>query len=343
MNWFSSRSTSEESQQGNTSRATPNEDEIRRKRLARFEALAKESTCSNVAPSEQQTTSRSKQPSSRADTTTPSFTTKSPTTRSVTDIATTQGNQQQSVEQQQEQVICRILKVTLNEPTESEDVVFMKDLKEEWQLEQGNSQVLVTTDRADRILFERLLQMGSGLEPLQYLIDCYQRASDQESLWSVYSHAKVKHSLLDTVTFVKKLIVSYLVLVLSNAELCYTDSPMYRSAHMMEALVEEKLPAGLLKDLVARLEEEEEEDTRAKVFHPIMELVCSKAMKTSLVKGNFAAALRALGTLVSLKPLAVLFTRHRNFNICEERISQPTVTGRNVGCFYFKVICTEYV
>jgi len=70
----------------------------------------------------------------------------------------------------------------------------------------------------------------------------------------------------------------------------------------------------------------------AEIFHPIMELVCSKAMKTSLLQGNFTAPMRALGALVSFKSLAILFTRHRNFNLPKDRISQPFVTGKNVSC-----------
>ncbi|GJQ12331.1 hypothetical protein GpartN1_g4122.t1 [Galdieria partita] len=351
MNWLKSRSSSTssggESQENNeaTSRAAPSEEEVRRKRLARFEALHKGTTCSSVAPSVERTTgdrkesfSKEQAGSSRQSSTTlnknqtslakskdENFQTTSVRSSSV-DVASSQGNKQ-NVEQLQEQVICRILKVTLNEQKSSEDLIFLKELKEEWQSEENSLEVLVTKDRADRIIFERLLQTGSCLNPLQYLMESYQRATDQESLLSISSNAEVKQSLLDTVTFVKKLIVSYLGLLLSNAELFYTDSPMYRSAYMMEALVEDKLPAGLLKDLVTRFEEEED-DSLAEIFHPIMELVCSKAMKTSLVKGNFAATLRALSSLVSFKSLAILFTRHRNFNLSEERISQPSATGR---------------
>ncbi|GJD11072.1 Probable ubiquitin conjugation factor E4 [Galdieria sulphuraria] len=357
MNWLKSRSSSsassthgEESQENKEtqSQATPSEEEVRRKRLARFEVLNKGTSRSTVEPKEQQTTASKKESFSKeqADSHIQSSSTSSmhrnqtslassndknfvaAVRSSSTAVASTQGSKQ-SLEQLQEQIICRILRITLNEQTSSEELIFMKDLKEEWLTEKSSSEVLVTKDRADRIIFERLLQTGSGLDPLRYLLESYQRAADQESLLSISFSAEVKQPLLDTVTFVKKLIVSYLGLLLSNSELFYTDSPMYRSAHFMEALVEDRIPAGLLKDIVTRFEEEDD-NTLAEIFYPIMELLCSKAMKTSLLKGNFAAALRALGGLLSFKSLAILFTRHRNFNLSEERISQPSVTGRSM-------------
>lgn len=334
--WWKSRSAASTSQQDNkemTSRGNkPTEEEIRRKRLAKFEALGRSSTASS--PQQPQAATKTVESCTSVQVAKKeniACTNKESSTPSSSTTAQAVQNNKPNLEQLQEQVICKILKVTFHEQTASEDVVFMKDLKEEWQAEQSNGEALVNKDRADRLLFERLLlQAQSSSSPLVYLMESYQRASDQESLLSVSSSAQVKQPLLETVQFVKKLIVSYLGLVLSNAELFYTDSPMYRSAYFMEALVEDRLPGGLLKDLVSRFEEDEDSDSLAEIFHPIMELVCSKAMKTSLLQGNFTAPMRALGALVSFKSLAILFTRHRNFNLPKDRISQPFVTGKNM-------------
>eukprot|EP00871_Galdieria_phlegrea_P000638 jgi/Galph1/1575/GphlegSOOS_G266.1 len=357
MNWLGKQTTSSSSAssqpQEEERQATSHEEEkIRQKRLARFQSLVQQraptegsvtDTKTHKENEEEKKTAR-KQQDKDTNKTVPedsdgakiglSKTKKHPSTSSQVDDAssTTQNKTVFNLEQLEDQIITRTLRITLKEQNASEQVVWMKDFLEEGGSSDAMGQNL-SKDIIDRILFERLLQFQDTVAaPLNYLIESYQRAGDQESLLSISSsNSEQKKQLIETVQYMKTLCLSYLDILLSNSELFQTDSPIHRSAHFKELLIENKLPAGLLKEMVGNLEKEEKEQGSqviAEIFHPIMELLCSKAMQTSLVQANFVPALRALGELVALKPLAIQFTHHRNFILSEQRMSQPSITGR---------------
>jgi len=324
------------------------EDEVRRKRLARFAALeqtAKPSSTQNnknSAPiaSSSSTPSDSKdhdhqyqQQQQSQQKKQPKLTQKSPPPSQNSQQANASSLQIpqkpfKSDAQVESSSILEILGVSLVASKSTEDIRFMPLLISELKLSKSlsessdSSELLVTKDDADRILVDR---MSVESNPLIYLINCFNRLLTLNAS----SVVKARSSVLDSLSSVNRLLISYLGLVLQSPEAFIASSDPNSitneeiCAQFTDMMLNNQVPNALIKSLVDRFEnDDDEQNVLTESFTFVFNNLMLRVVKGSLLKPTFIESLRALNTLLQHKPLASVLVQMPNF------LPTGSVTGR---------------
>ncbi|KAA8496984.1 putative ubiquitin conjugation factor E4 [Porphyridium purpureum] len=213
------------------------------------------------------------------------------------------------------QAILSIFGVSFDVSFQSTDEVMLAaDLASELCVEKGLDSLdalRLGKDDIDRVLVHRLNQeRGSHL---RYLVNCFERSQTELGRTAVSNSS----SLLELVGYAQHLAVSYTGLLLDCPAAFLPESSPATTASLCdefaELLVQQVIPASLVRKLLERFVNADDGDFIPQVFVHIFGGLRDRALKKSLIGATFLPALQALGTLVQDKRLASILTSMPNF------------------------------
>lgn len=289
-----------------------NEEEIRRKRLARFGVLEQlasaERSKANAASSQSPSPSHGASPVVMAEAKAPL-----PTPQSATHIPEPVPPPKPVIPADpakvEDAVLSRIFSATLDESSlgKVDRVVYLKEMADE--IRSTEERLLISRANIDRVLVDR---MGLDMEPFEFLIQAFALQQDEERKVSSSSwkHAEMRSEITEVCRYAGHLIVSYIGLVISSPEAFISGrnvSAADLTKYLLDHILKETLPSGLIESLVSRFGEDED-NVLHDIFAPISISLSGLAAQSSLLKNDFVSPLKALVTLLGHKAIARMFT-----------------------------------
>jgi ubiquitin conjugation factor E4 B len=208
--------------------------------------------------------------------------------------------------------------------TPSSQNVYLESLIQELEDEYKTSATPLTLTKnfLERIIVDRLSIPNPNLPPsVDYLIGCFKRVVDH------IRKSKSKQNRLEILEAAQNLIASYSVLVMLYPEMFRNSKSVQgvgslQLLHMLKANPggEQALPIEYLDHIVTRTAPEDLE----KIFTPIFHELATRMRDITLI-GAFTPPLRVLLQLTKYKPLANVFINLPNWNL-------PKLNGRQIEC-----------
>uniref|UniRef100_A0A6T6AM48 Ubiquitin conjugation factor E4 B n=1 Tax=Compsopogon caeruleus TaxID=31354 RepID=A0A6T6AM48_9RHOD len=194
---------------------------------------------------------------------------------------------------------------------------------------------LTSRDNVDQLLVDR---MGVEADPLRYLIECFARSEqERRKASSPRLPQNLRESLSEALDQTDHLVVSYIGLVMASPEAFSSVKPLTVSdmAHSLaDHFMGESFPTLLLERLILRFGASDEEDMLHAIFSPIFSCLSIRASSCSLLSNDFARPLKALVALVSHKPLANVMTSMNAFHPDNIRTGSQLQHSTLLGPFF---------
>jgi len=196
------------------------------------------------------------------------------------------------------------------------------ELTEEAGPSDSSKALLASKDNADRLLVER---MAADDDALGYLMRSFTRAT---------KHAEqvgksAAPGTLDAVSYTSGVLVSYIGLLLQSPDAFLSEAAAasISSASLCrrfgQIFLDNELPPTLVSHLVKRFADEDD-DTLSEIFSHVFAVLREHVAKSSLLRMSFVEPIRALGTLLQYRPLALVLTSLPSF------VPPAMISGRHL-------------